>query len=184
MKKCNKCDAEKSLNYFIKEDRTKDGYTTICKDCINSRRREYNKKYHSLNKDEINRKGREYSKTESGRKSRNVSSKKYYLKNKDLLNKSIGSIYRNSLKTVLKRLNIDKDDKTIELLGYSPTDFKLHLESLFEEGMSWSNHGEWHIDHIKPISIFEKGTPVSIINSLDNLQPLWAFDNLSKGDKF
>jgi hypothetical protein len=40
--------------------------------------------------------------------------------------------------------------------------------------MSWENYGEWHIDHIRPLSSFEPDTPVSIVCALDNLQPLWA----------
>ena len=34
------------------------------------------------------------------------------------------------------------------------------------------------------ISKFKEGTSVSLINALSNLQPLWAKDNLSKGNKF
>jgi len=49
--------------------------------------------------------------------------------------------------------------------------------------MSWENRGEWHIDHIKPVSSFDKSEKMSVVNSLDNLQPLWAKDNLSKGSK-
>lgn len=55
-------------------------------------------------------------------------------------------------------------------------DFKNRMESMFTEGMSWQNHGEWHIDHIVPIS---KGGP----NNLTNIQPLWRIENLSKGSK-
>ena len=50
--------------------------------------------------------------------------------------------------------------------------------------MSWDNYGEWHIDHKKPISKFKDGISISTINALSNLQPLWAKDNLSKGNKF
>jgi hypothetical protein len=57
-------------------------------------------------------------------------------------------------------------------LGYTPDELKTHLESLFTEGMTWGNYGDWHIDHIKPVSRFDKTTPVHIVNSLDNLQPL------------
>ena len=62
-------------------------------------------------------------------------------------------------------------------------DLKLHLESLFIDGMSWENWGEWHIDHKIPVSKFDKETPMSIVNNLNNLQPLWALDNLSKSNK-
>jgi hypothetical protein len=69
------------------------------------------------------------------------------------------------------------------MLGYSADDLKYHLESKFKEGMSWSNWGEWHIDHITPVSKFDIGTDVSIVNSLDNLQPLWQSENLIKSNK-
>lgn len=46
--------------------------------------------------------------------------------------------------------------------------------------MSWDNYGSWHIDHIKPISKFQKNTPIKVVNNLDNLQPLWAIENLRK----
>ena len=49
--------------------------------------------------------------------------------------------------------------------------------------MSWENHGDWHIDHIFPLSKFDKSTPVSIVNSLDNLTPLWKEENLKKGNR-
>lgn len=60
-----------------------------------------------------------------------------------------------------------------------------HLENQFERGMKWSNHGEWHIDHILPCASF---------NLMDveeqkkcfhwtNLRPMWACENMSKSDK-
>ena len=57
------------------------------------------------------------------------------------------------------------------------------MELLFLDGMSWNNWGEWHIDHRIPVSKFDKETPMSIVNSLSNLRPLWALDNLSKSNK-
>ncbi len=72
------------------------------------------------------------------------------------------------------------------LVGYKMEDLVRHIESQFKEGMSWDNRSEWHIDHIRPIKSFiDDGiTGPSVINALDNLQPLWAFDNLSKGSKY
>jgi len=69
-------------------------------------------------------------------------------------------------------------------LGCSIEGLKKHLEAQFQEGMSWDNYGEWHIDHIIPLASF------NLINESDflkachytNLQPLWAEDNLSKGN--
>lgn len=68
-------------------------------------------------------------------------------------------------------------------MSYTPGQLKHHIESLFADGMSWSNYGEWEIDHIIPISHFVKQgvTDFEIVNALSNLQPLWRTDNLSKG---
>ena len=50
--------------------------------------------------------------------------------------------------------------------------------------MSWDNHGEWHIDHITPISYAKTEEDVLKLNHFSNFQPLWEFDNLSKGNRF
>lgn len=74
------------------------------------------------------------------------------------------------------------------LLGCSCSQLKLHLETQFIEGMNWTNYGQygWHVDHIKPIVAFD-------LNNIEdqkkcfhytNLQPLWAKDNLLKGNNF
>lgn len=92
--------------------------------------------------------------------------------------------WRSLLRNTLKRLDTSKSSTTIEMLGYSADDLKFHIESLFKEGMTWDNYGDWHIDHIKPVSLFVDSDDVSIVNSLENLQPLWATENLSKKNKF
>jgi hypothetical protein len=94
--------------------------------------------------------------------------KKYRLKNKFLFT------WRRILKDSLKRMGKKKEGLTIELLGYSASELKNHLESLFTDGMSWDNYGEWHIDHIIGIVNFDKDTHASIVNALSNLRPLWA----------
>jgi hypothetical protein len=91
--------------------------------------------------------------------------------------------WRSSLKLALVRMNRIKESLTIDLLGYSSYDLKIHMESLFKDGMSWDNWGEWHIDHIIPVSKFEPNTSINIVNALCNLQPLWAAENLSKNNK-
>lgn len=97
-------------------------------------------------------------------------------------------LWRNQLGGVLKRLNQQKLDKTINELGYSSEQLKLHIESLWLEGMNWKNYGGrvgcWEIDHIKPVSKFRKETPPSIVNALNNLKPMWVIDNRKKGSKY
>lgn len=75
--------------------------------------------------------------------------------------------------------------KTKDILGYTWLEFKLHLESKFQPGMSWDNHGEWHIDHIVPVAWFirNKCFDPKVVNALSNLRPLWAKENLMKRDK-
>ena len=77
-------------------------------------------------------------------------------------------------------MNVKKNTHTIDILGYSALDLKNHIESKFKNGMSWENYGLWEVDHIKEINTFDKDTPQSIVNSLDNLQPLWKVDNIKK----
>jgi outer membrane receptor for monomeric catechols len=77
-----------------------------------------------------------------------------------------------------------KETNTFKLLGYDTIKLKQRIEIQFKNGMSWDNYGKWHIDHKKPISKFKEGTNINIINALSNLQPLWAKENLSKGNKF
>ena len=83
-------------------------------------------------------------------------------------------LWRSVLKMTIFRMNGKKEGKTIDLLGYSALDFKEHIEKLFTDGMNWGNHGSWHLDHIKDVSLFSEDTHPSIVNALSNLRPLWA----------
>jgi hypothetical protein len=78
---------------------------------------------------------------------------------------------------------INKDD--MKMIGCSPTDLKLHLETQFVDGMSWDNYGQkgWHIDHIIPLSSAKTVEDVLTLNHYTNLQPLWETDNRKKGKK-
>lgn len=73
-----------------------------------------------------------------------------------------------------------------KVLGYIWPELKSHLESQFDEEMSWDNWGEvWEIDHIKPISSFRYCS----INDpeflecwgLQNMRPLTKEENVKKG---
>jgi len=75
----------------------------------------------------------------------------------------------------------------VQLLGCDWLVFIAHIESQFQPGMTWENHGHsgWHFDHIVPLSSFDltdeeqrkKGCHYT------NVQPLWAADNIRKGGK-
>jgi hypothetical protein len=73
------------------------------------------------------------------------------------------------------------------LVGYTLNNVKEHLEKLFKDDMSWENMGEWHIDHKIPITLwqFESYTDREFKQcwALCNLQPLWAIENIIKGNR-
>lgn len=95
---------------------------------------------------------------------------------------------RTGIHDVLKERGIRKSKRTFTLLGYSADDLKTHLETRFADGMSWDNMSEWHIDHIRPVASFNfdstEHPDFKKCWALNNLQPLWAKDNMSKGDKW
>lgn len=72
-----------------------------------------------------------------------------------------------------------KDTNFNKNIGCTRGELVEYLEKHFTDGMSWDNYGQWHIDHIIPLSKFKGKSP----NHYTNLQPLWAKDNWSKGAK-
>lgn len=80
-----------------------------------------------------------------------------------------------------------KSAKTFELLSCDATHLKRHLEKQFLPGMTWENYGVegWHIDHIRPCASFDLTNPAQQRECFHytNLQPLWAIDNIKKGDR-
>jgi hypothetical protein len=82
--------------------------------------------------------------------------------------------WRSLLYSTLKRIGKEKEAHTIDELGYSAEELKFHIESKFTPGMTWENHGEWHIDHIIPVSAFSEDADIKYVCGLSNLQPLWS----------
>lgn len=83
----------------------------------------------------------------------------------------------------IKRAGYRKSKKTEQILGCTIEEFIDYLTSKFKEGMTLENHGEWHIDHIIPISTAKTKEEVIKLNHYTNLQPLWAIENLKKSNK-
>lgn len=91
---------------------------------------------------------------------------------------------RKRTRDVLK--GASKSKPTLELIGCSKEQLVKYIESMFTEGMSWENYGEWQIDHIRPCSSFnllEKSEQEKCFH-YSNLQPLWAGDNKRKSNKY
>ena len=100
------------------------------------------------------------------------------------------NISRSLSARLRKRLSSKKGKSTWDFLPYTVDELISHLESLFTKGMTWDNYGRfgWHIDHKKPESLFNyknvEDEEFQKCWALKNLQPLWWFDNLSKGNKY
>tara|TARA_R110000782_G_scaffold242674_1_gene329189 strand:- start:135 stop:551 length:417 start_codon:yes stop_codon:yes gene_type:complete len=92
---------------------------------------------------------------------------------------NISSLIRISI----RRNGYSKKSKTYEYLGCSFEYFKVYLEKQFTEGMTWQNAGEWHLDHIYPVSLAKDEEELIKLNHYSNFQPLWAIDNIIKGNK-
>jgi hypothetical protein len=101
----------------------------------------------------------------------------------DIIFKLVGNL-RIRINLALK--GNPKDSTTLKLVGCSVDFLKQHLQSKFTKGMSWSNYGKWHVDHIRPCASFDlsKVKEQRKCFHYTNLQPLWALDNLRKKKKY
>jgi hypothetical protein len=103
-----------------------------------------------------------------------------------------GRIARSFVNRTLKAFGRSWFRKTqaelFSVLGYDPEQLKRRIEEQFVPGMSWENRGvgigKWQIDHIRPIASFPPDTPLSEVNALDNLRPVWQAENASKGSRW
>jgi hypothetical protein len=204
MKKCTKCNKEKSLNQFHISKGFADKHNNWCKNCMSDYHKRYRLNPEVKEKELVN--GRKYFLL--NRKKCLLKSLKWKRKNKDKMRE-----YRRKWCSLKQKTDIDfkmlhnlrsrilqalkkgwKSGFAIELLGCSIEQLKQHLESQFTKGMNWKNYGtgwngngmkQWHIDHIKPCASFDlsKSEEQRKCFNYKNLQPLWAEDNLNKGAK-
>ena len=150
---------------------------------------EYKKEYYLDNREDILKQKATYRSKPENRQRNKDYIKTYKVENRDKYYKYRNVhphiiAWRSVLYSTLKRLGTKKQGHTVDMLGYSALDLKIYIEKLFLIGMTWENHGEWHIDHIRPVTNFSTTEDVRIVCALENLQPLWSFDNLSKSNKF
>lgn len=164
LRTCVLCGQTKAIDEFHKQ---KNSLRANCKKC----RKEGSKQYYQNHK-----------------KERTEYKTKKYQENIDFrLQENLRSRTRSLLKINKKQVSAIKD------LGCTIKDLKERLELMFYphpetgEVMSWENYGifGWHVDHIKPLSKFKLQDKKQQLEAIHytNLQPMWAFENLSKGNK-
>lgn len=185
VKLCYKCHQNKGFIYFYKNRSTKDGFSRECIEC----RRIIN---HSPKKRQWMK---IYRQSVEGKLRNSECAKKYRAKNINYNNeydkqrKKVDIQFRIS-KNLRSRLSMavksGKSGSAIKDLGCSVGELRKYLEARFQQGMSWGNYGEWHIDHIIPLASFNLQNREEFLkaNHHTNLQPLWACENLRKGNKY
>lgn len=145
----------------------------------------YSKVWRSTHRDAVARSGRTY-RAKHPDKIRKL--KRDYQKSrrsKDPAFKLLGNL-RSRVRIALKHGRGAKSATTLELLGCTIEQLKLHLESQFQPGMSWDNYGEWHVDHKRPCASFDLADSEQqrVCFHWTNLQPLWGTANIKKGTKW
>jgi hypothetical protein len=207
-KTCPKCKVEKpkNLNFFYKRSDRKSELSSKCKECVLKNKSEYDKRPEVVERiREYSIKNRKrhrdymsyYRKNNPKYKERQRERHKERLKTDT--NYRILCSCRNRIYDAVK--NGCKSDTSLGLLGFNDADFQdkqsflyfvaSYLEEKFVDGMTWENYGNpngdhtggWHIDHIVPCASFDLTDPEQQKECFHytNLQPLWAFDNMSKG---
>ncbi len=186
IKTCSKCKEKKDVCDFNKSSRNESGLRGECKNC--------QKQYYNQNVEKLKKRRKErYSEKSDEELTRN---KVYYEKNKTLIIKNLKikrqtdyffrlkNNIRSRLIQFLSSHKLHKDNKTFDIIGCSPEFLKDYLENKFIDGMSWELVGKFiHIDHIIPLSSAKTEEEIYKLCHYTNLQPLWAEDNLRKGDK-
>lgn len=182
---CSKCGDDKLICEFSYSSRNKNGLRGECKEC--------QKKYYLINSEKL--KKRRVDRYREDTKKEQIRIKQYYRKNKEnIINKlrvkkrenvtlRMISNLRSRIVQFMKSKKIHKDNKTLDLVGCSTEFLREYLERQFKDGMSWDNYGSWHIDHITPLSSANCTEDINKLCHYTNLQPLWAYENLSKGNK-
>jgi len=153
---------------------------------VKERKRKNHKKWYEENKEKWSRYIKEY-REKNIEKIREV--KRNYEKTRkhnDPIYKLINN-FRTAIYQVLKENNVQKNGHYFEVLQYTPDELISHLENQFKDGMTRDNYGDWHVDHILPISIHniqEIGDDEFMkCWSLNNLQPMWGHENIKKSNK-
>tara|TARA_R110002096_G_C14148520_1_gene683696 strand:- start:34 stop:561 length:528 start_codon:yes stop_codon:yes gene_type:complete len=159
-KKCSGCGSYKELALFRKQVTAKSGRKSRCTECAKLK----DIAYTSIEKNRLN-------------------SARWRKENKDRL-KKYNKGYRESHGNA-ERIRIrNKIMANARFRMYTNSAYAKSIASMFEEGMSFDNYGEWELDHVIPVTAWmDKGvTDFDVINGIVNLMPLWKKDNQAKSN--
>lgn len=183
-KPCTICGEIKSLDNFCKNSKGSIKYASACKKCYKEK---YRPRYVGKYKEKASARGK--LKYLNNREDHLKKVKLYRAQNPDKIREikkrpwyRITCQIRMRTNEVLSKKNLPSGTS----LPYSIKQLKIHFESKMREGMSWDNYGEWCVDHIKPVCLWDMrdSNQIALMNGLDNLQCLWLKENEYKGKNY
>lgn len=181
-KRCYACGEHKPYGEFYMSSKSADGLRYQCKGCSSAERA----KWRSENPDKVAEQKRRYKSNNPDK----VRAQKARTQARRLSRSSgrIDADIRTALNADMRCIaRYGKD--VYGLLGYDAKQLMDALEDKFKPGMTWDNYGVngWHIDHVFPLNGVKYDSPddpeFAKVWSIGNLQPLWAEENIAKGDK-
>lgn len=195
MHKCSTC--RKTLPPVeFHADRTKaSGLASRCKPCVKA----YRADYYAANAEKAKADALRYAKENAARHKAatqhwRVENRERWLENRKTAHRrnyanpvyALGVKVRAMIQRTLKATGKPKDFVTFQKIGFTTEQLKARLEMNFQPGMTWTNFGQWEIDHRVPLSrMLARGeTRPERLNCLANLKPLWREQNRSKGARY
>lgn len=182
---CSKCGVIQKISEFRKDVTKKDGLRSDCKTCIKSYEMLCRTNNPTLMKDKLKKyyetnpeKRKQYRENYKPRKREQRKERREQDPVFNIVNRVRCRIWK-----YLGIIQVTKKNKTFEIIGCSPEFLKEYLETKFRDGMTWENRGEWHIDHITPLSSAKTEEELYKLCHYTNLQPLWAEENMTKSNK-
>lgn len=194
-RRCSRCGEIKpaTKEYFHVRNDKPSGLTYHCKTCHKDARRSWRLKNKSLHEERSRAEKREYYARnkkkilEKKRQNRLSNPQKFAEARRQKYLNPFERVAVNISRRVNRVMRGTKAQKSWrDLVGYGSTELIRHLEIQFSRGMTWENYGKyWHVDHIVPVSSFDKTDPDWVRNcwTLSNLRPLPARENLAKSAK-
>ena len=173
----------RSNSYYQKNKDKLKNYYILNKDKIKKYTKIYSPQYYQKNKEKI--KAYQKKNREKIKKYQSLHQPNYRTKRKNYdPNFKIACNLRTRIHTAINKKY--KSGSAVRDLGCSIPEFKKFISEKFQLGMSWENYGKWHLDHIKPLSLFDLTNREEFLKAcyFTNYQPLWASDNIIKGSNF
>jgi hypothetical protein len=196
---CNNCQISKHRDEFHKREAASSGVASWCKICRNEHH-----KQPEIRQQRKNSSRSWIQRPENGHK-KSTYHATFYSNPENLAAKIKSQNERNKVRkqedpgfllacTMRTRLNAAirsncKGGSAVKDLGCSIEFFRTFIESQFKEGMAWGNYGnrkgQWNLDHKAPLSWFDLSDPihVGLACNYRNMRPMWASDNVAKGNK-